>query len=68
MTKKGKTKGGIGVRTYRLLERCIEEGFSAGWHKAHDYEEKPDPSKIKEEVLRYIMLEVDQYFYFPELE
>lgn len=50
--------------TYEILYNCVEQGIDAGWNKAHKHLDNPSEDKIKEEILRYIMLVVVEKFNF----
>lgn len=54
------------VKTYTVLDKCVENGIDAGWNRAHKYSDKPTEQQIKEQIAHYIMLEVDEHFHFDE--
>lgn len=62
----------IHVRTYRVLERAIEEGIECGWNRGVKYNDNTISSvnadSFKSEILSAIMLNIDELFIFPELE
>ena len=55
------------VKTYRLIERLIDEGIEAGWQSAH-YTPYPTEDTIKHCIQRYIMLGFDEIFEFDQEE
>ena len=50
------------AKTYTILEDCIESGVNGGWNKAHKHNKSPDEHQIKENIIRYIMLEISEKF------
>ena len=54
------------VNTYAVLEECIEMGINGGWNKAHKHTDNPTEEQIKEELLRYIMLQICEKFEFDD--
>ena len=52
------------VNTYAVLEECIEIGINGGWNKAHKHTDTPNEEHIKEQILRYIMIEISEKFKF----
>ena len=54
------------VNTYAVLEECIEIGINGGWNKAHKHTDNPTEEQIKEELLRYIMLQICEKFKFDD--
>jgi len=49
-----------------LLERCIDDGISHGFARAHKHTDKPSEQLIAEEIQREIWDEIDEWFDFPE--
>lgn len=71
--KKVSINSAIQVRTYRVLERAIEEGIEYGWNRGVKYNNSDAIDSInaelfKREILSGIMLNIDEFFIFPELE
>lgn len=56
------------VNTYKVLEDCVLKGINNGWNRAHKYIDNPSEDHLKEQLEHYIMLEISEYFKFPELE
>lgn len=54
------------VNTRAVLERCINNGIQAGLRRAYKHIETPTRETIAECIDRYIWLEIDDYFLFPE--
>jgi len=54
------------VNTRAVLERCIENGIQAGLRRAYKHTNTPTQETITDCIDRYIWLELDDYFLFPE--
>lgn len=54
------------VNTYAVLEECIEIGINSGYRKAYKHTDNPTEQQIKEEILRYVMLQVSEKFKFDD--
>ncbi len=54
------------VNTYAVLEECIEIGINSGYKRAHKHTDNPTEEQIKEEILRYVMLQVSEKFNFND--
>ena len=54
------------VNTYAVLEECIEIGISGGMNRAHKHTDNPTEEHLKEEILRYIMLQICEKFKFDD--
>lgn len=52
------------VKMYTLIERLVEEGIDAGYHRAHKHTDEPSAAYIKEHIHRYIMNGFDEAFEF----
>lgn len=52
------------VNTYAVLDECVEIGIERGWNRAHKHIDNPTEEQIKEEILRYVMLQVSEKFKF----
>lgn len=52
------------VNIYNVLEECIENGINGGWNKAYKHTDTPNEDHIKEQILRYIMIEISEKFKF----
>jgi hypothetical protein len=61
-----KNKNQLEVKVYTILEECVESGINWGFLKAFKHEDNPSEDKIKEEVLRAVMLSISEKFNFPE--
>ena len=53
-------------RTYRILERAVEEGFRIGYQRAFKYVDSPTEHGIEESVVREIMNSVCEVFTFED--
>ena len=49
-------------KTYRLLERCVEDGVGAGYNRAFKHQDDPSPETIKNAIVDAVMLEVMEWF------
>ena len=54
------------VNTRAVMERCIENGIQAGLRRAFKHTDTPSQEVIAESIDRYIWLELDDMFRFPE--
>ncbi len=54
------------VNVYSVLEDCIEIGIDGGFNKAHKHTDNPTEQQLKEEILRYIMLQISEKFVFDD--
>ena len=64
--KKGRllipVRGGMTVRVYTLLDRCVEEGIAHGWRRAHKHTDAPGEEAIKDHISGSIMAALEEYF------
>ena len=51
-------------RTYSILERAVEEGASAGYHRAYKYDDDPKQERIVAEISNAVMLAICEVFEF----
>ena len=56
------------VKSYRVLQRALEEGFEWGWQRAHKHTDTPTKQMIQENVLREIGNAIDEVFHFDDDE
>ena len=54
------------VNTYTVLSECIEIGIDGGMNRAYKHTDNPTEEQIKEELLRYIMLQICEKFEFDD--
>jgi len=54
------------VNVYSVLEDCIEIGIDGGFNKAHKHTDNPTEQQLKEEILRYVMLQISEKFVFDD--
>jgi hypothetical protein len=54
--------------TYKLIERCIEDGVPIGYARAHKHTEKPLDDLIFNEIIHAVMLEISEWFDFDSNE
>lgn len=52
------------MQVYRIIESAVETGVNWGWSRAHKYVDNPDEHVIKENMLREIMLALDEVIDF----
>ena len=57
---------GLRVRTYDLMDECVEEGIQSAWMHAHKHVEHPTKETIAEHLQRDIMNRICERFDFPE--
>jgi hypothetical protein len=55
------------VNVYKILNDCVEQGIEAGYIRAHKHTDTPSEELIKQEIERYIMLNISENFIFPEI-
>lgn len=54
------------VNVYSVLEDCIEIGIDGGFNKAHKHTDNPTEQQLKEEIFRYVMLQISEKFVFDD--
>ena len=52
--------------SYKILNRCVEEGVNCGWHFAHKYDDHPKPDYIRDKIMESVMTEICEYFDFNQ--
>lgn len=57
---------GLKVNVYKVLEDSVEIGIEGGWNRAFKHTDTPPEHVIKEEILRYVMLQISENFIFDE--
>lgn len=50
----------------KVLERCIEEGASLGYSRAHKNTDNPSRADITDNICDAIWLQIDEYFNFEK--
>ena len=53
-------------KTHQLLEFAIENGLQLGYQRAHKHNDQPGEDYILYQQLEAIMLEIHNWFDFPE--
>ena len=53
---------------YKLLERCVEDGVSYGYNRAHKHTDSPSQAQIEDQIIQAIMNEICEWFDFNETE
>ena len=54
-------------KTYRILERAIEEGVEVAWkNRVFKYEDNPSDERVVEIITNSIMLAIDEVFTFED--
>ena len=54
--------------TYRLLERCIEDGVKTGLHRAYKHTDEPTYELMADKITQAILHEVCEWFRFDEIQ
>jgi hypothetical protein len=55
------------ANTYKILQDCIENGIRRGWNRAHKHTDTPEENVVFDRIEDAIMLEINEYFVFEEL-
>lgn len=50
--------------TYKLIERCVEDGVSYGLTRAYKHNDTPTPEQIQEKIRQAVMHEICEWFKF----
>lgn len=50
----------------KVMLRCVMDGASAGWRRAFEHSDDPSEDLVKDRVFDGIMLEITEYFSFPD--
>lgn len=58
----------IKFKTHALIERAVEAGVYGGYHRAHKHTNDPTEDYLVEQIVHYIMLELDEIIDFNEGE
>ena len=54
-------------KTYRILERAIEEGVEIAWkNRVFKHEDNPSDERVVEIITNSIMLAIDEVFTFED--
>lgn len=54
-------------KTYRILERAIEEGVQTAWNnRVFKYEDNPSDERVVEVITDCVMLAIDEVFTFED--
>ncbi len=53
-------------KTHQLIEFAIENGLKLGYRRAHKHDNTPSEDYILNQQLEAIMLEIHNWFDFPE--
>lgn len=56
------------VNTYKLIEKCVEDGTKYGMDRAFKYNDAPTDQDITDEVVSAVMQELCEWFEFSEHE
>jgi hypothetical protein len=56
------------VNTYKLIEKCVEDGATFGLNRAFKYDDAPTDEDIINEVVAAVMQELCEWFEFNEHE
>lgn len=52
------------AKEYDLLLRCVEDGVSYGFSRAHKHTDTPDPIQVQSQIIQAVMNEVCEWFKF----
>lgn len=47
---------------YKLIERCVEDGVSYGYTRAHKHEDNPSQAHIEDQIIQAVMNEICEWF------
>lgn len=51
---------------YELLQRCVEDGVQRGWNRAHKHMSPPPEHAVRAAIEEAVMLEIHEWFTFPD--
>jgi hypothetical protein len=54
------------VKYHVILTRCIEDGISMGWQRAHKHTDTPEPHQIVDAISLAIDQELNDVFDFSD--
>ena len=54
--------------TYKLMERCIDDGVAYGLRRAYKHTDDPTAQQVHEAILLAVMNEICQWFKFEPRE
>jgi|APGre2960657404_1045060.scaffolds.fasta_scaffold82154_4 hypothetical protein len=54
------------VKTLVILEQAIHEGVIRGYRRAHKHNENPTEESICDNIEKYVMEQIYEYFTFEE--
>lgn len=49
-------------KTYKLLERCVEDATNLGYQRAFKHQDDPSPETIKNAIVDAVMIEIMEWF------
>ena len=53
--------------TYKLIEKCVEDGVAYGIHRAYKHTENPDRDYMQEKIMEAVMNEICKWFKFDPI-
>lgn len=66
LERKLKGRDVLQFRLYSITENAVANGVSYGWHRAHKYQDKPDETTFKEEMIKAVMSSLEEVIRFEE--
>lgn len=55
------------AKEYLVLERCVLDGIQHGFNRAYEASDTPSLALMREKILNEVMLEISEWFNFPEV-
>lgn len=52
------------AKEYDLLVKCVEDGVSYGYSRAHKHTDTPDPMQLQSQIIQAVMNEICEWFEF----
>lgn len=56
------------ANAYKLIERCVEDGVTLGYNRAHKHDDNPSQAHIEDQIIQAIMTEICEWFEFTDTE
>lgn len=51
-------------QTYKLIERCVEDGVAYGYQRAFKHNDNPSEDSIRDAIVDAVMIEICEWFDF----
>lgn len=55
-------------KTFKILERAVEDGVSRGYRRAHKHIDSPNESELLDHIGQAVMSEICEWFAFDDEE